>query len=47
MPLAICAIEEGAISAEEAADLEQDVVASVDAGEAFFAVTMFAVLGRR
>lgn len=41
------AVEEGAISAEEAATLERDVVASVDDGEAFFSVTMFAVLGRR
>jgi ubiquinone/menaquinone biosynthesis C-methylase UbiE len=41
------AVEEGAISAEEAAALERDVVAAVDAGEAFFSVTMFAVLGRR
>ena len=46
MPIAI-AVEDGAISAEEAAELERDIVASVDAGEAFFAVTMFAVVGRR
>lgn len=37
----------GEISSEEAATFEQDVVAAVDAGEAFFSVTMFAVLGRR
>ena len=41
------AVEEGAITADEAAALERDVVASVDAGDAFFAVTMFAFLGRR
>lgn len=41
------AVEEGAISADEAAALERDILAAVDAGEAFFAVTMFAVLGRR
>ena len=46
LPIALAA-EQGAISAEEAAALERDIVASVDAGEAFFAVTMFAVLGRR
>ena len=41
------AVEEGAISDDEASALERDVIASVDAGESFFAVTMFAVLGRR
>ena len=41
------AIEEGAISADEADTLERDMLTAVDAGEAFFAVTMFAVLGRR
>ncbi len=38
------AVAEGEVSAEEAATYEQDVVAAVDA---FFSVTMFAVLGRR
>ncbi len=46
LPIAL-AVEEGAISAEEAAALEREIVASVDAGDAFFSVTMFAVLGRR
>ena len=46
-PNLVLAVEEGAISADEAATMERDVVAAVDAGEAFFAVTMFAVLGRR
>ena len=41
------AVAGGEISSEEAATFEQDVVAAVDAGEAFFSVTMFAVLGRR
>jgi ubiquinone/menaquinone biosynthesis C-methylase UbiE len=41
------AVEEGAISADEADTLERDMLTAVDAGEAFFAVTMFAVLGRR
>lgn len=40
-------VEEGAITADEAAALERDVLASLAAGDAFFAVTMFAVEGRR
>lgn len=46
-PAIAVALEEGVISVEEAAGLERAVVASVDAGEAFFSVTMYAVLGRR
>jgi hypothetical protein len=41
------AVEQGAITAEEAAAFERAVGDAVDAGEAFFSVTMFAVLGRR
>jgi ubiquinone/menaquinone biosynthesis C-methylase UbiE len=46
-PAITLAVEEGAISPEEAITLEREVVASVDAGDAFFSVTMFAVFGRR
>ncbi len=41
------AIAEGVLAREEAEQLERDVIAAVDAGEAFFAVTMFGVVGRR
>lgn len=41
------AVEEGAITAEEAAALEAEVIAAAAVGEALFAVTMFAVVGRK
>jgi SAM-dependent methyltransferase len=41
------AVEEGAITAAEAELLIDEVVAAAAVGEAFFAVTMFAVVGRQ
>lgn len=43
---AALAVEEAAITAEEAAGLEAEVVAAAEVGEAFFAVTMFCVVAR-
>jgi SAM-dependent methyltransferase len=41
------AVEEGAITADEAAALEAEVVAAAAVGEAFFSVTMYAVVARK
>lgn len=41
------AVEEGAITAEEADRVVSDVVAAAAVGEALFAVTMFGVVGRQ
>jgi hypothetical protein len=44
---ATLAVEEGAITAEEADQLVDEVATAAAAGEAFFAVTMFGVVGRQ
>lgn len=41
------AVAEGAITQDEADRLEHEVVEAAKAGEVFFAVTMFSVIGRR
>lgn len=41
------AVEEGAVTRQEADDLVTEFVAAAGTGEAFLAVTMFAVLGRK
>jgi ubiquinone/menaquinone biosynthesis C-methylase UbiE len=41
------ALEENVLTAAEVAQFESDVQASLDRGEAFFAVTMFGVLARK
>ncbi|PVG81828.1 SAM-dependent methyltransferase [Nocardioides gansuensis] len=41
------AVEEGALTAEEAARLETDLVRAAELGEAFLAVTLFSVVGRK
>lgn len=41
------AVADGAITQDEADELERQVVEAAKAGEAFFAVTMFSVVGRR
>jgi ubiquinone/menaquinone biosynthesis C-methylase UbiE len=41
------ALEDGAVTPEEATDLERDLLRALDEGDAFFAVTMFGVLARK
>jgi hypothetical protein len=44
---ATLAVQDGALTAEEADQLVDDVAAAAAVGEAFFAVTMFGVVGRQ